>query len=268
MKLRVWWAVFALRMRNMLQYRTAAWAGLLTQLAWGFMLVMLYQAFYRSGIRQSIDLSQMVSYIWLQEAFMMVIMTLSRDWEIGNMVITGQVAYELCRPQDLYFVWYARLLAQRFAGAALRCGPVLLVALLLPKPFGLSLPASVAHFVLFAVTLVLAGVLLTAINMIIHTLVFKIMDLGSASLAFYGIMEFLGGSILPVPFMPAWLRTLCYCLPFRYTSDLPFRLYSGNISLQEGLVSVGIQVAWTLLFIGLGRLFLNKQLKNVVVQGG
>lgn len=93
------------------------------------------------------------------------------------MVISGQVAYELCRPQDLYFIWYARLLAQRFAAALLRFPPVVLVALLLPQPYGLLPPASPWHLLLFLLTLALACLLITAISMIMHTLVFKLMNL-------------------------------------------------------------------------------------------
>ena len=265
MRPHVWWAVFALRVRSMLQYRTAAFAGLCTQFAWGFMYVMLYRAFYESGLRQSIDLPQLVSYVWLQQAFLMLTNSWTRDNEIADSVRSGQVAYELCRPQDLYFIWYARLLAQRTAGAALRCGPVLLLAPLLPAPFGLSLPASPSHFCLFLVTLLLAALLNTAIMAIMHTLVFKLMDIYRAALLVSTLTEFLSGSLVPVPFMPAWLQTLCYCLPFRYVVDLP---YSGNIPLGEGLWSVGMQLIWIALLVFVGHAYMDRQLRHVVIQGG
>ncbi len=268
MRPRVWWAVFALRCKNALQYRTAAWAGVCTQFAWGFMLVMLYQAFYRSNAQQSMQFSQLVSYVWLQQAFFAIVNTYARDGEIGEMVISGQVAYELCRPQDLYFIWYARLLAQRFAAALLRFPPVVLVALLLPQPYGLLPPASPWHLLLFLLTLALACLLITAISMIMHTLVFKLMNLLSAMAVLSVFAEFLSGDILPVPFMPPWLRAVSYCLPFRYCADLPFRVYSGSIGLQEAALSVGVQLFWILLLGLLGHAFLSKQLKNVVVQGG
>ncbi len=61
-------------------------------------------------------------------------------------------------------------------------------------------------------------------------------------LLFAVLGEFFAGLIIPVPLMPSLLKKIVYFLPFRYTSDLPFRIYSGNIPLSEAYVSIGIQL--------------------------
>lgn len=58
---------FKIRFINGLQYRTAAYAGIATQFAWGFMYIMLYNTFYNSNpAKAPMEFSQLSSYIWLQ----------------------------------------------------------------------------------------------------------------------------------------------------------------------------------------------------------
>ena len=82
------------------------------------------------------------------------------------------------------------------------------------------------------------------------------------------IAEFFAGSVIPIPFMPKFLQDICYLLPFRLSIDLPFRLYVGNISVRDGLISVAIQIAWIIIITLLGNYLINKVSKKLVVQGG
>jgi ABC-2 type transport system permease protein len=56
-------AVLTARIRMLLQYRTAALAGLSTQFFWGLIKVMTFEAFYRSTTApQPMSFDQVVSY--------------------------------------------------------------------------------------------------------------------------------------------------------------------------------------------------------------
>ena len=63
-------SLFKIRFVNTLQYRTAAFAGLLTQGAFGLMYILLFKAFYAQGnVPDGFTVTQMMSYIWLQQIF-------------------------------------------------------------------------------------------------------------------------------------------------------------------------------------------------------
>lgn len=262
-------SVFKMRLINGLQYRTAALAGIVTQFFWGFMFIMIYEAFYQNGVgKQPISLEQLIDYLWLQQAFLVFIMLWFRDGELFSLITTGNIAYELCRPCGIYGFWYARLIAQRISGALLRCLPILAIAFFLPEPYRLSLPPDFAAMSLFVVTLILGLLVLVAISMFIYISVFVTMS-PAGSLMMFGIFgEFFAGMIIPIPLMPEWLRRISYLLPFRLASDLPFRVYSGNIPVNEALTSIVIQLAWLLVLVLSGRFLLGKVLKRVVIQGG
>ena len=62
--------------KRQLQYRAAAWAGILTQFCWGALEILLFRAFYRAGASAfPMEFSQLSSYIWLSEAFLSMLAT-------------------------------------------------------------------------------------------------------------------------------------------------------------------------------------------------
>lgn len=264
-----YFSTFKMRMINGIQYRVAALAGMTTQFCWGFMFTMIYEAFYANAIEApSITLRQLISYVWLQQAFLAFIMLWFRDGEIFNLITSGNIAYELCRPCGLYGFWYAKLIAQRLSAALLRCFPILVIAFCLPEPHNLALPANSAALGLFVITLGLGLLVLVAISMFIYISVFITMSSAGSLLLISIVGEFFAGGIVPVPLMPVWLQKVAYLLPFRLASDLPFRVYSGNISANEALISIVVQIIWLVVLVLLGKFALAKVLKRVVVQGG
>lgn len=267
--MKAYFSVFKLRLINGLQYRIAALAGIATQFFWGFMFIMIYEAFYNSTTQvPPISLHQLITYVWLQQAFLAFIMLWFRDGEIFNLITSGNIAYELCRPCGIYGFWYAKLLAQRLSGALLRCFPILFVAFLLPEPYNMTLPQDFSTFCMFMISLILGLMVVVSISMLIYISVFITMS-PTGSLLMIGVLgEFLAGSIIPVPLMPEWLQRIVYLLPFRYTADMPFRVYSGNIPHNEALTGILIQLLWILVLAFIGNMALKKALRRVIIQGG
>ena len=58
------------------------------------------------------------------------------------------------------------------------------------------------------------------------------------------------------------------CLPFRYLSDFPYRMYTGNISVNYGTLLLINAIFWIIIIIVIGNILTNLTLKKVVVQGG
>jgi ABC-2 type transport system permease protein len=264
-----YYSLFKMRLLKGLQYRVAALAGVTTQFFWGFMYIMIYEAFYKStAAAQPISLHQLIQVLWLQQGFLVFFMLWYRDNELINLITNGNIAYELCRPIDLYSFWYAKLIAQRLSGALLRCFPILIVAALLPAPYNFTPPSNLKVLLLFIVTLILGLFIIVAISMLIYISIFYTMSATGSLLIFSVAGEFFSGLVIPVPLMPEFLKKIVYLLPFRYASDLPFRIYSGNIGYREATLSIFVQIFWILLLVSIGKKWLKKSLKKVIIQGG
>ena len=258
-------AVLSANVRTLLQYRAAAIAGFTTQIFWGFIRVMIFEAFFRSSTAaQPMTVDEVVTYIWLGQAFIMLL-PWNRDNQIHALIRSGLVGYELLRPVDLYNLWFARSLAFRLAPTMLRAIPLLTLALLF---FGMDPPDSPAAGVAFVLSLVGALLLSCALTTLLNiTIMWTVSGQGAANLSYMAVTLF-SGMIVPIPFFPEWAQTIINVLPFRGLLDTPYRLYLGHIPTGDLLFHLGHQLAWTVALVLIGRWVLSKGLRRLVVQGG
>ncbi len=260
---------FRIRFINSLQYRTAAYAGIATQFVWGFMEILLFSAFYRENPDSfPMDFSALASYIWLQQALLAIFMLWFWDKDIFNMISDGTLAYELIRPADVYWLWFTKNVASRISAALLRCFPILIVASLLPEPYGLSLPASPTAFLMFVITGILSFLMVVALCMIVYAgSVYTISPKGLMAVV-STVAELLSGALVPIPFMPMWLERILYFTPFAAMQNLPLRIYGGDIAGTEMICSLLLQIFWLFAMVIFGRALLLKGLKSAALQGG
>lgn len=252
-----------------LQYKAAAFAGILTQVFWGFLNIMVFSVFYiNSNESIGINLPQLISYVWLNQSFLALIYIRSKDNEIIDSIKKGTVAYELCRPYNLYSWWFIKIISKKISQIALRALPIIVLALLLPNPYKLQVPVSIIHFVLFVFSLMLGGLIIVSILMIIHSIsFFTNQDKGISDIVFL-IVDVLAGGVLPIPLLPKTIQVITEYLPFRLIGDLPFRIYSGNIGFNYIFKSIILQFIWLIILIIVGQLIMKKALKKVSIQGG
>lgn len=260
---------FRMRLINGLQYRTAAWAGIVTQFFWGFMEIMLYRVFYEaSPERFPMELEHLVSYIWLRQALLALFNTYTFEYELFSMILNGNVAYELCRPASLYGMWFARTLALRVSRVLLRCIPLFVVTTLLPKPWGLSLPVSPGAFAAFVLSLGLAACVAVAFCLIVYFSCFYTLSSEGIRMMLLPIAELLSGNLIPLPFMPDSLAKIFHFSPFGAMANAPLRIYSGDLAGPEMVEMLTMQVFWLAVLGFVGYTLQQKGLKRLCVQGG
>lgn len=260
---------FRLRFLMGLQYRAAAIGGIATQFFWGLMTIFVFQAFHRTDPSAfPMTLSQTSSYIWLQQAFLALFATWMMENEIFDAIGSGNVAYELCRPVEIYRMWFARNLATRLSRALLRCMPILVVAAFLPAPYGLSAPASFLDFLFFLLSLA-SGVLVTvALGMWIYLLSFYTVSPQGLRIFYTAATELFAGMVVPLPFFPEGIRRVMELLPFASMQNVPLRIYGGGMGTEDILRAVLLQVFWLIVLTVSGERACRRAEKKVRIQGG
>lgn len=260
---------FKLKFLTGLQYKAAALAGISTQIFFGIMYICVYVAFYESDSSNlPMELSQLVSYLWLNQCFFSLIYMWYKDKDILGLIKSGNLAYELCRPQNVYMMWFSKMYGERLSKVLLRFFPVILFALVLPSPFNLDLTTTLPRFILFLLSLILASILVVSLVLLYHIICLFTLDEKGIVNMFMVMSDILSGVTIPIPFFPSYLQNISNILPFRYVSDFPFRLYVGNISINEGLIGLVVQLIWITILIVLGNILMKKALKKAVIQGG
>lgn len=260
---------FRIRFIHGLQYRTAAVSGMITQFIWGIMEILLFRAFYQASPESfPMTFQALSNYVWLQQAFLALYLIWFWESQLFDSITNGDVAYELCRPVRLYNMWFIRGMAVRLSKAVLRCIPVLLFAWLLPAPYGLTLPPDFRTWFFTLLSMTLAFLLVIAFGMIVYMSVFYTISSQGIKLLASSISEFLGGAVIPLPFLPDGIREIVNILPFASAQNVPFRIFGGDLTGREMYISLLLQCFWFITFLLIGRAMEQRALKRVVIQGG
>jgi ABC-2 type transport system permease protein len=272
--LRPYRAALGSRFTLMLQYRSAALAGVITQCWWGALKVVILAAFYRAngGAPPPLRLEQAITYTWIGQA-LFALLPWAADPEVAQAVRSGALAYDRLRPVDAYALWYVR--AAGWVAARVLPRALLLVAVtavLLPV-LGLGdwawrPPQSATAAALFALALALAVLLSSAILMLTNAAVVALRDERGVVTFVASIVLLFSGNLLPLSLFPEGLRAALLMQPLAGLLDIPVRIYTGQLSGQGAWLGLGLQAFWALSLVLLGRAWLERALRGLEVNGG
>jgi ABC-2 type transport system permease protein len=178
------------------------------------------------------------------------------------------VAYELCRPLNMYFAWYSRQISSRLVPTLLSGIPVYILAVVLPGNLGMGLPDSPAAAVAWFLALGLALLLGCSItNLVAISTIWTVAGDGMLRL-FPAVVMLLSGVLVPLAYFPDWAQTALRLLPFSGLIDIPLNIYLGIIPAGQVFTYGLLQLFWTGVFILIGLRLYSMAVKKLVVQGG
>lgn len=260
---------FRLHFIQGLQYRSAAIAGMTTQLVWGLLTILAFGVFYKTDpASYPMTFAASVTYIYLQQAFLALFNFWVIDQEIFNSIINGNIAYEFCRPIHIYPMWYSKNLAIRLSSAALRCFPILIIGIVIPSPYNIAAPPTLFHFMAFIISLLLGLGVNVALIMLIYGFSFYTISPQGLRVLFVSLSDFCAGAILPLPFFPDKLRHIMELLPFASTLNAPLMIYNGSMTLTKMYFTLALQLFWFITLVFVGLVIFRVARKRFLFQGG
>lgn len=269
MSWRAYRSILRIRLIAGLQYRAAALAGVAINLFWGLIQVTLLILFYRLGqySNPGMTMAQGVTYMWFAQIFISLV-PLQMDTEAHQKITSGDFAYELCRPLDLYGHWFARVAALRLSNTLLKSWISLIICVLLPAPYGIQPPVSWAALGLTVLALMGALLLSCALTNLMSTFLLWV-ELGPGlNSLFLSIITLCSGMLVPLSIFPDWAQPILRMLPFAGLMDFPCSFYTGIIPLSAAWNVLGRQWLWIIVLVWFGKWRLAKGLRRTVIQGG
>lgn len=262
--LTAFWAIARARFLSLLQYRTAAAAGAFTQIVFGLIRIMIFEAFYRSSVGdQPLTLEQTITYIWLGQA-LFALQPYTIDADLRNGIMTGGVVFDLVKPLNLHSFWLARSVSNRLAPCLLRILPVLIFA----SFYGLKPPAGWYEGCAFGLALFGALAVSSGLSTLISTTLIWTIAGDGVSRLFVAMSYLFSGLIIPLALFPDWAQSLLAILPFRAMADTPFNAYLGRIPPNEMGMALAHQWGWAIGLTLLGRWITGRAVRRIVTQGG
>jgi ABC-2 type transport system permease protein len=134
--------------------------------------------------------------------------------------------------------------------------------------FGMRPPSDPGSAVGFAIVMIGTLAMSCAITVLVGiTLMWTVSGEGIVQLL-PSVVTLLSGMLVPIPLFPEWAQPILEFLPFKALVDAPYRVYLGNIPIEELGRVVFHQWVWIAILILGGRALLKRGLKRMVVQGG
>ena len=104
--------------------------------------------------------------------------------------------------------------------------------------------------------------------MLVYISAFYTLSSQGIRLVVSAVGDLLMGGLIPLPFMPEGVQKVLELTPFAAMQNLPLRAYTGQLAGEELLWAAVLQVFWLAVLILLGRLWMKRALRRVVIQGG
>lgn len=232
-----------------------------------FLVVCLWRSLY-SQVETSAGLAreQAVTYAVLAVLALQIRgldRSASRDTMLQH-IQEGTVLYWFVRPIPPRRYYLVRAVGDQLYGFAwVIVGYAICLAAGAVKP-----PASASAATAFAVSLLLAQIIMYQLLLAVDLVCFWTLQNNAALTILRFLQNLLSGVIAPLWFFPDWFLTMSSALPFRYTLDVPLSLYIGRSPVGEAPRLLAIQLLWCVLLAGLTRLMWRKAAGVVTVQGG
>jgi len=134
--------------------------------------------------------------------------------------------------------------------------------------FGARFPASLAQWLLFALSLILATVTSFAFRFIVNISAFWLLDVRGVGSAAVIAATLFSGFEVPLVYFPGWLLLVSNILPFRGMMQTPADIFLGHLVGTGALAALVVQTIWCAVLILGGRAIVVAATRKVVVQGG
>lgn len=263
----VLWAFAVGGFRRFSRYRAATVAGAFTNTVFGLLRASVTTAVVASagGTLGGYDAPSVVAYAWLSQAVLAAVHVFA--WtELAERIRTGDIVTDLSRPVDLQLQWLAADLGRAGFVLVPRALPPLAVGAL---TFGMTLPTTPGPYLFGLVSLALAVGISFACRFLLNLTAFWLLDLRGPMTLYVIVNNLLCGLLLPVWWLPGWLRTIAAATPFPSMVQAPVDLLGGRVAAPGQTVqTLAVQACWLALTLLAGRWVLARATRRVVIQGG
>lgn len=187
------------------------------------------------------------------------------DYFLPGKIWDGSISTELLRPISFKGRMAAENIGNSLFNLIFKFIPVLAVALLTT---GMSAPADLPCFLLFLLSALLGASVMFAISFAVQMTAFWLINIWSLVTIKNVFVNVLSGSMIPLWFMPDWMRGVLDFTPFASIYFTPVQIYLGQLSYAETAIKCAIQLIWTILIFLVGELLWRKGQRKLIVQGG
>jgi len=263
--MKLFWAFTRQAFHNSAIYRFEFWMRLLFGYILMYSIYWVWTTLYtQSPGAFGVSLQQMVTYGILGMA-LEIFLDVGPEWYIATQVRTGAIDTDLMKPLDFHLHMLARSVGDMLFGLGVLALPTFAIGYFL---FDLQLPGDVTTSLLFAASLLFSFLVFFHISFLLGALTVITLDIRSIAWAYYSLVSFFSGQIVPLWLFPDLLRKVSESLPFQAIYFIPISIYIKTLSGDAAFRALGLQVFWAIVLVLFSRWAWSRVHARLTVQGG
>ena len=186
-------------------------------------------------------------------------------WEIGNSYQSGALVEQLVKPISYQrYLFFGTIGGNIMLFVATFLPTFVIVYLITHGSFALGI-----NLIFFLISMVLAFVINFCVDFIVGTICLYTQSIWGVNMMKEVVVSLLSGATIPLAFFPEGIRNVVNVLPFQAIYHTPLHILTArDLKLSDYLQGLGIQLLWVVILFGAGRLFWNRSMKNLTVNGG
>jgi len=178
---------------------------------------------------------------------------------------TGEVASDLSRPVDYFGYWCAQDVGRAAAHMLWRGLPMMALYALF---YRIALPPTVLHWLALIPALALALWVSFGWRFLVSLAAFWTHDAVGIGRAAWTLTVFLSGFLMPLAFLPPWMKAVMSLTPFPAMVNTPIEVYLGLMDGPALLGALAVQAFWVMVLYALAQTVLAAGVRKLVIQGG
>lgn len=165
---------------------------------------------------------------------------------IAQEIRNGEVLTHLLKPVSYMKVWFGLEAGFKAVGSIIYLiGTVIISMLFLTMRIPVSVPAQTfGHLVIIALSFVNAIMLSFTLTFLLGLLAFWLTETQFIDFAYFTIIPFLSGDIVPTSFLPQAVQQINVFLPFRYQMSFPLEIIFHKLDASQIVTGFLVSVVW------------------------
>lgn len=263
--MKLFWAFARQAFHNSAIYRFEFWLRLFSIYILMYCIYWVWKTLYTQIPGAfGVSLEQMVTYGILGMA-LEIFLDVGPEWYMGQQVRTGAIDTDLMKPLDFHVHMLARSAGEMLFSLGILAIPAFAIGHFL---FGLRLPSDVLHGLLFAASLILSFLVFFHLSFLLGTLTVITLDIRSIAWAYFSLVSFFSGQIVPLWLFPDLLQKISQALPFQAVYYIPMSIYIKTLNGTDVLKALGVQAFWAVALVLFARWAWSRVHTRLTVQGG
>lgn len=263
--MKIFWAFTRQAFHNTVIYRFEFWLRLFSVYLLMYSIYWVWKTLYtQTPGAFGVSLEQMVTYGILGMA-LEIFLDVGPEWYIATQVRTGAIDTDLMKPLDFHLHMLARSAGEMMFSLSILALPSFAIGYYL---FDLRLPGDMITSLLFAASLIFSFFVFFHISFLLGALTAITLDIRSISWAYYSLVSFFSGQIVPLWLFPQFLRNIAEVLPFQAVYYIPISIYIKTLSGAAAFRALGLQAFWAIVLVLFSRWAWSRVHTRLTVQGG